>query len=506
MDSNKIDVRRSFIFTPGLKPEMFPKAIDSGADMVCIELEDGIAIKDKDDARKNTIEALKTLEVKSGVELVVRINCQRTKFGLLDLEAFVSSKMNIKSLMLPKVKTPDEITFIDDLLTDCGLDTNLHVIMETNEALESIYDIAHSSKRIVALYFGGVDMAAELRVPNEYKNLIYARSKLVHAGASVGVDVVDVPYLDLENMDGMKKKYEELVEKEKVEENTAKVEFSKEYNQHHPNASDSEIQKEYVKHLNALEKGENLKGFYIRNMVGLTGKDVDEILSDYEKMNTEFREKNNGLLEREIIELFEEECKILLTEMNCRIKFVEEVIKMTGEKKEQEKKKTITAAATTAKVSEPKVEKKSKSGSKSSSSSKTKAAEKASTTKPKQQTANQKQSSAAVQQRLLNPEFSTALSSTGDSDATATTLPLTSDSRGITVKVQENTHVVVWDRDNVELFRRYVGGGKVVSLSGKPPFTLLVSYPEGATVVYGGREFRIPVGKSGRNAKVRVGR
>ena len=34
--------RRSFIFTPGLKPEMFPKALASGADMVCIELEDGI--------------------------------------------------------------------------------------------------------------------------------------------------------------------------------------------------------------------------------------------------------------------------------------------------------------------------------------------------------------------------------------------------------------------------------------------------------------------------------
>ena len=45
MDLNKINVRRSFIFTPGLKPEMFPKAIASGADMVCIELEDGIAIK-----------------------------------------------------------------------------------------------------------------------------------------------------------------------------------------------------------------------------------------------------------------------------------------------------------------------------------------------------------------------------------------------------------------------------------------------------------------------------
>ena len=208
MNSNKINVRRSFIFTPGLKPEMFPKAIASGTDMVCIELEDGIAIKDKDQARKNTFKALETLEVKSGVELVVRVNCQRTKFGLMDLEAVVSSKTNVKAIMLPKVKTPDEITFIDDMLTDCGLNTDLHVIMETNEALESIYDIAHASKRIVALYFGGVDMAAELRVPNEYKNLIYARSRLVHAGASVGVDVIDVPYLDLEDMDGMKKEAE----------------------------------------------------------------------------------------------------------------------------------------------------------------------------------------------------------------------------------------------------------------------------------------------------------
>ena len=205
MDLNNLRVRRSFIFTPGLQPEMFPKALASGADMVCIELEDGIAMKDKDEARKNTIDALKSLEVKNDVELVVRLNCQRTKHGLLDLEAIASNKLKVKAIMLPKVKTPDEITFIDDMLTDCGLDTDLHVIMETNQALESIYDIAHSSDRIVALYFGGEDMAAELRVENKLENLVYARSRLVHAGASKGVDVIDVPYLNLENMEGMKK-------------------------------------------------------------------------------------------------------------------------------------------------------------------------------------------------------------------------------------------------------------------------------------------------------------
>ena len=47
--------RRSFIFTPGLKPEMYPKALASGADIVCVELEDGIAPKDKAVARQNAL-------------------------------------------------------------------------------------------------------------------------------------------------------------------------------------------------------------------------------------------------------------------------------------------------------------------------------------------------------------------------------------------------------------------------------------------------------------------
>ena len=51
MLEKKIQPRRSFIFTPGLKPEMYPKALASGADMVCVELEDGIAPKDKENAR-----------------------------------------------------------------------------------------------------------------------------------------------------------------------------------------------------------------------------------------------------------------------------------------------------------------------------------------------------------------------------------------------------------------------------------------------------------------------
>ena len=83
--------RRSFIFTPGLKPEMFPKALASGADMVCIELEDGVAPKDKDEARRKGLSLFEKPLKADGVECVVRINCMRSAFGISDIQAILKS-------------------------------------------------------------------------------------------------------------------------------------------------------------------------------------------------------------------------------------------------------------------------------------------------------------------------------------------------------------------------------------------------------------------------------
>ena len=176
-----------------------------------------------------------------------------------------------------------------------------------------------------------------------------------------------------------------------------------------------------------------------------------------------------------------------------------------GENQKSQKKKSdpVTVASTSANTG---AKAKKKIQKQSSSSTKAKTAQSAPTKtaeKENSQTSSQTRAAPATsaQGQTLNPEVSSSRADTG-----VTTRPVTADSRGITLKVKESTHVVVWDRDNVELLRRYVEGGKVVSLAGRPPFTLLVSYPEGTKVVYGGREFSIPVGKSGRNAKVRVGR
>ena len=202
--NTKIQARRSFIFTPGLKPEMFPKALKSGTDMVCIELEDGIAPQDKEIARNLAIKLFQQKQVNDGVERILRINCLREKFGIEDVKAILSAKNPPPALMIPKVKTSEEVNLLDDLLNEKGHNCRLHIIIETNEGLENAFKIANCSKRIDALFFGGVDMSAELRCENKWEPLLYARSRIVHAAASAGIDAIDVPYLDLDDLDGMK--------------------------------------------------------------------------------------------------------------------------------------------------------------------------------------------------------------------------------------------------------------------------------------------------------------
>ncbi len=202
-NSEKAFTRRSFIFTPPLKKGMFSKAIKTGVDIVCLELEDGVAPSEKNNAR---LQALKTIEKEKSpedVEVLIRINSIRESYGFLDVKALLENKIQPDGIMIPKVKSPEEIIILDNLFTEKKLNTKFHVIIETNLGLEKANEIASCSSRIEALFFGAVDMSAELRCQNSWNNLLYARSKVVHAAASYQLDVIDVPFLDLNNLKKM---------------------------------------------------------------------------------------------------------------------------------------------------------------------------------------------------------------------------------------------------------------------------------------------------------------
>jgi citrate lyase beta subunit len=53
------------------------------------------------------------------------------------------------------------------------------------------------------MILGAVDMSADLRCVKAWEPLLYARSRLVHAAASAGIDLLDVPFLNLDDADGL---------------------------------------------------------------------------------------------------------------------------------------------------------------------------------------------------------------------------------------------------------------------------------------------------------------
>lgn len=199
-----IQKRRSFIFCPGNKPDMIPKALNSGADMVCIDLEDAIIPEHKDISRSSTIRAFEDISVPNGVETLIRINDVNSKDGKADIKAILQSSNTASGLMLPKIQNVNEIIDLEKQIKLANKNLNLHIIIETNKALENAWLIAQSSPLIKSLLFGGVDMSADLGCNGDWMSLLYARSRVVHAAAGAGIDSIDVPFLDLEDMDGMR--------------------------------------------------------------------------------------------------------------------------------------------------------------------------------------------------------------------------------------------------------------------------------------------------------------
>lgn len=196
--------RRSFLFVPGTGLDMFPKAIAAAPDIICVDLEDAIAPPDKAAARDATFTLFSQLpETSHECELLVRINALNTADGLADVLAVLEAVKPPPGLMLPKIKSPDEVRLLDELLDNVAHPVRLQLIIETNAGLEACYEIAQASERVDALLFGGADMAAELRVAPTWPALLHARARLVHAAASAQIDLIDVPYLDLEDMAGL---------------------------------------------------------------------------------------------------------------------------------------------------------------------------------------------------------------------------------------------------------------------------------------------------------------
>lgn len=201
-------MRRSMLFLPGNSPNILLNADFLGADSIILDLEDAVALTEKDSARILVRNAIRSLNYTR--EVIVRINPVDSPYWQKDLQQILPVKPDM--IMPTKVSCAKDVTVVAEeisrLEAQCGFAENtvkLIPLIETALGVENAYEIASASPRVAAIFLGGEDFTADMRCKRtkEGTEILYARSRMVLAARAAGVDVYDTPWTDVEDYDGL---------------------------------------------------------------------------------------------------------------------------------------------------------------------------------------------------------------------------------------------------------------------------------------------------------------
>ncbi len=201
---------RSWLFTPGARPDRFVKAGEIGADVLIIDLEDAVSPDDKPKARKTAIDYLSAGSDASPAR-ALRINGLDTAAGIADLDALLASDAEPDFLVLPKADGPGHVHILDRLLSAKKREIRLVGIVESARGLASVETTAAATPRLSGLMLGAADLAADLGAATAWPPLAAARSRLVLACALAGVMPIDSPFFDVHDADGLSRETTESI-------------------------------------------------------------------------------------------------------------------------------------------------------------------------------------------------------------------------------------------------------------------------------------------------------
>jgi citrate lyase subunit beta/citryl-CoA lyase len=212
--------RRSCLSVPGSSLKMLAKAPTLPADEVFMDLEDSVAPLAKEEARHSVVQALKEGDW-SEKTVVVRVNGVYTKWCAHDvLHVVENAGEYVDCLMIPKVESASDVTFVDNLVRmaeeNLGLEKRigLEVQIETATGIRNIDDIAAASDRAETLIFGPADMSASLGLPTVTAGVPmpgypgdhwhHVLSTILVAARHAGLQAIDGPYLLIKDLDGFR--------------------------------------------------------------------------------------------------------------------------------------------------------------------------------------------------------------------------------------------------------------------------------------------------------------
>jgi citrate lyase subunit beta/citryl-CoA lyase len=201
---------RSVLFTPGTRPDRIEKAVRGrAADIVVADLEDGVAPRDKIEARIAVRNALLTTRDPSlDVVRAVRINAWPSALAEEDLDVVLTAAPAL--LVVPKAEDPMAIQVLDARIAEAeeaaGIeagDIGLLLIVETAAGVLCVRELASCCDRVRAIAIGAEDLAADagMRRTRDNQEVLAARQSVVLAARAAGVDPIDMITADLGDLE-----------------------------------------------------------------------------------------------------------------------------------------------------------------------------------------------------------------------------------------------------------------------------------------------------------------
>lgn len=206
---------RTMLYLPGNNPNMLTRGHLFGSDGVILDLEDAVAMVEKDSARVLVSRFLEQGEF-GKCEVTVRINGIDTEYWRKDLDAVVRYR-RLDGIRAPKVDGPETVKVLDEELSRLedkyGIEQGhlkLHCLLETAKGIWNAYEIAKSSPRIEAIIPGGEDLRADLKTSrsNDETELEWARRMIVFAARAAGVEPLDTVFSRVTDDEGLRKEVE----------------------------------------------------------------------------------------------------------------------------------------------------------------------------------------------------------------------------------------------------------------------------------------------------------
>jgi citrate lyase beta subunit len=215
-------LQRSELAVPGSNTSFIDKSAASSADFVFLDLEDAVAPGDKEQARRNVIEALRDIDwAGMGKTVSVRINGLDTPYMYRDvIDVMEQAGDRLHTILVPKVGLPADLYCVETLVNQVEQakgypnKVGLEALIETALGMANVEAIAAAPGRLEALHFGVADYAASNRArtvsigglnpdyPGDQWH--FALSRMIVACRAYGLRPIDGPFGDYSDPEGFR--------------------------------------------------------------------------------------------------------------------------------------------------------------------------------------------------------------------------------------------------------------------------------------------------------------